>query len=456
MKNLNPFPFTRLPRELRDRIYELLFFGGKNDDISPGNTNPRFDSRKLKWASDGLAGTAKNQIHPYRVDSKHQPKYDVAILRTCNQIQAEAEVVFYGWSSFNLITDNFGPGDYQSYEFLEKLPRRCRKLIRKIEHRCYHQHLPEALAMGNRRSMTMFDWNAFMKFLALECPSLQSLILWGFADGREGEQMRQSCQLDSEWVQAIFQIKTLRFFDLPAIPRGKVKPGQSCVPEFLEQLRAVLYHQKSKVYSESKPHIVPSAVTSPFPFLKLPGHIRDRVYRFALLPADKQIHPDIKPWYDGTTRDTLPLFLTCHQIYQEAEMFLYSHATFCCVHKNSDLTRFFQNRPQRLRVMIRTVRVLNCSHFSVLLGMCQYLSTNLNLDMLAFGLRDGLVSFLNRWWARNRETILREDIFHFHKSFVVETPGCSVQLDPDLRDHFAFRLENHQRSSMEEEPNPLV
>ncbi|MCJ1264245.1 hypothetical protein MMC22_004116 [Lobaria immixta] len=451
-----PFPFTQLPRELRNFVYEQVFFSGKNHDRLSDRVNLKFDSRKLKWASDGLAGTAKNQIHPYRVDSKHQPQYDVAILRTCHQIQEEAEAVLYGWSSFNLITDNFGPGEYQSYEFLQSLPRRCRRLIRRVEHRCYHEHLPEALTKGNRRIMTMFDWNAFMKFLAQECPSLQSLILWGFADGREGEQMLQSCHQDREWVQAIFQIKTLRFFDLPAIPRGKVRPGQSCVPEFLEQLRAVLYQKKVEVSSESEIDNKASTVTSSFPFLKLPGHIRDRVYRFALLPADKQLHPGIKPWYDGTTRNTLPLFLTCHQIHHEAEMVLYGQGTFCCVVKNSDLSRFFQRLPQRLRLKIRAVRVLNCSNFSVLGGMSKYLSANLDLDMLSFVVRDDLVSMLNRWWARSRVQVLREDTFLFSKGFAVEAPGCSVELDPALRDYFARRLENQQGSRRQEEPIPSI
>ncbi|MCJ1468812.1 hypothetical protein MMC07_007442 [Pseudocyphellaria aurata] len=217
----------------------------------------------------------------------------MAILRTCHQIQEEAEAIFYGCSSFNLITDSFGPGDYRSYEFLQTLPRRYRKLVRKVEHRCYHTFSPEALIKGNRRSMTMFDWKAFMMFLAQECPSLQSLILWGFADGREGEQMLQSCNQDSEWVQAIFQIKTLRFFDLSAIPRGKVKPGQSCVPEVLENLRIVLYHQRTKIASESKMKVGSLALRFSFALIKLPGHIRNRIYRFALLPADNQLHPGI-------------------------------------------------------------------------------------------------------------------------------------------------------------------
>ena len=438
------FPFTQLPRELRNHIYEWHFFAEKHHHSVSNNSNRGFDFRKLKWASDGLAGTAKNQIHPYRVDSKHQPQYEMAILRTCRQIQDEAEAVFYGWSSFNLTTDNFGPGDYQSYEFLQTLPPRYRKLIRKVEHRCYHTDLPEALVKGNRRSMPLFNWKVFMKFLAQECPSLQSLILWGFADGREGEQMLQSCHQDSEWVQAIFQIKTLRFFDISAISRGKVRLGQSCVPEFLEQLRAVLYHEKNEVALESELKNEPSAVTSSFPFLNLPRHIRIRVYRFALLPADKQLHPGIKPWYDGTTRSTIPMFLTCRQIHEEAEMVLYGQATFCYLDKNPDTSRFFESLPLRLRSTIRAVRVLNCSSFERLVLTCQSVSGYLNLDKLSFVLRDVLVIMLNVWWSRSREVIIREGILRISNGFAVETPGCSVQLDSDLREYFARGLEHQQ------------
>lgn len=438
------FPFIQLPRELRNYIYEWHFFAGKHHNSLSNNFNHGFDFRKLKWASDGLAGTAKNQIHPYRVDSKHQPQYEMAILRTCRQIQEEAEAVFYGRSSFNLTTDNFGPGDYQSYEFLQTLPPRYRKLIRKVEHRCYHKHSPEALFKGNRRSMTMFNWKVFMKFLAQECPSLQSLILWGFADGREGEQMLQSCHQDSEWVQAIFQIKTLRFFDISAIPRGKVRPGQSCVPEFLEQLRAVLYHEKSEGAPESKLKIEPLAVTTSFPFLKLPRHIRERVYRFALLPADKQLHPGIKPWYDGTTRNTLPIFLTCHQIHTEAEMVLYGRAIFCCSDKHPDTSRFFGSLPLRLRSTIRVVRILNCSSVDGLKLMCDCASEYLNLDKLSFVVSDILVIKLNIWWFRSHEVIIREGILRTSNGFTVETQGCSVQLDSDLREYFARGLEYQQ------------
>ena len=62
--------------------------------------------------------------------------------------------------------------------------------------------------------------------------------------------------------------------------------------------------------------------------MRLESTIRERIYRHVLLPPDKRIHPYIKPWYDSTTRNVLPLFLTCKQNHQEALYVLYGKAIF--------------------------------------------------------------------------------------------------------------------------------
>lgn len=420
---IDAFPFLNLPRELRDQIYELVFFTGE-DMSSP--TAEGFGQRKLRWASDGLAGTAKNQIHPYRMDSKREPHFDLAMLRVNHQVEKEAACVFYGRSSFNLTMDYFGPGDYRTYEFLQSLPRRYRQLIRRIEHRCCDEYMPDDRGVNNRRSMLPFDWNAFMKFLAQECPSLRSLILWGFVDGREGEELASSCREDSEWVQAVLQIKTLTFFDIPAIPRGRVKFGQSCVPEFLEKLRALLY---SKRITSSKPEPKQQTLDRAlsFPFLKLPINVRNRVYRFALLPVDKLLHPYIKPWYDETTKNTIPLFLTCHQIHEEAEEVLYEKGIFCAAAEkyHGSLQDFFElqhltsHRKDRIRFL--------CVHGFTQPYLFTSLACELTLEKLYYKLDDPSVKTLNRnchiaTWMK------LIDECHV-KSLVVETSG-STELDP--------------------------
>ena len=65
-----------------------------------------------------------------------------------------------------------------------------------------------------------------------------------------------------------------------------------------------------------------------FPFLRLGRSIRDRIYRYILLPPSKRVHPYIKSWYDLTTRAIFPVFLTCKQMHDEAESVLYGQGIF--------------------------------------------------------------------------------------------------------------------------------
>lgn len=346
-------PFLRLPLEIRQRIYEFHFFHREIDPGLPYHDPHKFEGRKLKWAVEGLSGTAANQIHPYRWGTNRQPRYELSIFRTNRQIQEEAETVFYGWSSFNLITDSFGKWNYKSFEFLETLPRRYRRLIRRIEARCY-EDFDQTMTCEQEFTILLCDWKIFMRFLAQECPALQSLKLWAFADGHEGRSLNESCREEKEWVQAILQIHNLSFFDIHAIPRRAVKHDQSCVPDFVKKLRYLLYRQKSNVRHATS-YKSPSTATSPFPFLKLPLEVRSRIYRFTLLPANKHIHPYIKSWYDQETRNAVPLFLTCRQIHTEAEDILYSHGVF----SSSDpkysflLSNFFDNLHDRLFEKVR-------------------------------------------------------------------------------------------------------
>lgn len=341
--------FLDLPRDIRDRVYELIFFAEeKTESGGLYQAICAFELRKLNWASTGLVGATGNQIHPYRRDSKYQPHYDLAVLRTNHQIQDEAERVFYGWSSFNLTSDAFAPGEVPTFQFFQSLPPRYRKLIRRVEIRCFYRSAHHSQT-GNFRPMSLFDWKAFMKFLALECPSLRSMILWGFADGVEGEDMDRSCRVSADWVQSILQIKTLRFFDIRAIPRRKIIEDQSCVPQVLQDLRTLLYQQSSALKT-APAEPLSSSLGSTFPLLQLPLHLRKRIYRFALLPVDKHLHPYLKSWYDVTTRNVVPLFLTCRQIQKEAEAVLYGEGVFCAPEHKYDksLSNFLQNLSPRL------------------------------------------------------------------------------------------------------------
>ena len=425
--SMNTTTFLNLPREIRDQIYELVFFSGEHM-CSP--TAEDFEQRKLNWASDGLARTAKNQIHPYRRNSKHQPSFNLAILRVNHRLEEEAARVFYGWSSFNLTMDYYGPGNYyKTYEFLQSLPRKYRQLLRRIEHRCYDEYLSDEFGVNNRRSMLPFDWNALMKFLAQECPSLQSLILWGFADGRESKNMEKICREDSAWVQAVLQIKTLTFFNIPAIPRHRVKLGQSCMPEFLEKMRASLYNQETAI-SKSEPNDEMMERASSFPFLKLPIDVRNRVYRFALLPANKQLHPYIKPWYDNTTKNTIPIFLTCHQIHKEAEEVLYRQGVLCIAASKyhyclCDNFWFPKSTAGYHLDKFRSIRVYDYLFDAYFRSFLRSMS---KLEKLYYVLDSSAVHSINREWRAdiNMDTEICDGKL---KLLVVETLG-TTELDP--------------------------
>lgn len=134
---------------------------------------------------------------------------------------------------------------------------------------------------------------------------------------------------------------------------------QSCAPEFVERLRHLLYRLKSEQEQTICCKPTSSDAVSSFPFLKLPFEVRCRIYRLILLPANKQIHPYIKSWYDQTTRSVIPLFLTCRQIHQEAEDILYGCAIFSSSEQKYTelLFKFFTRLEPRLLKKIRYLKV---------------------------------------------------------------------------------------------------
>ena len=207
-----------------------------------------------------------------------------------------------------------------SYEVFEKFPRRIRHLIRRVERKCYSE--------SYEASVSLFDWTAFMRFLACECPNLQVLKLWGPGDRNEGRYWVQSCKQDKEWVQAILEIKSLTYFDIPVINGGVIYNYPEFRDDFLPWLKSELLQRPQLPRSEelSVDRRSRSSTKAPFRFLDLSRELRDKIYEYTLLPPDRRIHPSIKPWYDREVQNTVPLFLTCKQVQHEAEKVLYSHS----------------------------------------------------------------------------------------------------------------------------------
>ncbi|KAI9873043.1 MAG: hypothetical protein M1830_000886 [Pleopsidium flavum] len=411
-------PFLRLPLELRDQIYGEVFF--------PGEDQPEeFGQDRL-----GLANTAVRQLHPYNTDERRKPKQDLAIMRTCRNIHEESEAVFYGTSSFNLMYQDWEDSVKWSYEFLENLPTRNRRLIRRIERKCY--------SAPYYRTISLCDWKLFMTFLARECPSLQSLKLWGPGDPREGPRWVETCQREKGWVQAILQINSLVHFDIPVIKGGVIYDYQTFREDFLPWLRMSLL-QKKAVRCESET-ISRSTGGSSFPFLKLPSAVRKRVYRHLLLPPEKLLHPYLKPWYDQTTRNVVPLLQTCRSIHEEAEKVLYQEAVFTSLipKYNIRLLGFFQSLSARLRCLVRRVRLEDGDDPPY--PLIKYLVDVMQVDELVVVVSTIKLTHLNEDWqdgAGDRpctgwyKKYLRQ--FARLKTFRVETLEQSSVLDPACR-----------------------
>jgi len=335
------------PREIRDHIIGEVLFPGEAQPID------------LIQNTRGTASTAVRQIHPYNTDEDKKPRFDVAIIRTCRQLQHEAEAVLYGSSSWNLMYEDWLDHDKVSYDFFEKLPRRLRKLIQRVERKCYSEPYWNCISL--------YDWKLFMTFLARECPNLHSLRLWGPGDRVEGPPWVRSCNKNGEWVKAILQIKSLRYFDIPVIPGGVIYDYAEFRDDFLPWLKSNItiarpalhklhtqglpigaldfqdhYHSvrghqpkanslrnhSHSLSSPSEDALVPDQRNKTFPFLRLERSVRDLIYRHTLLPPGKRVHPYIKSWYDLTTRAVLPVFLTCKQLHNEAEVVLYAGGIF--------------------------------------------------------------------------------------------------------------------------------
>ena len=327
---MNTFTLLDLPREVRDQILgEVLFPGEKEpDDVSEQDYL-------------GLAPTAVRQIFPYDTNEDRKPRFEVAIIRTCKQLQHEAEWILYGTSSWNLMYQDWCDGIKKSYEFFENFPKRLRRLVQRVERKCYSRPY--------QATISLHDWTMFMTFLARECPLLHSLKLWGPGDSNEGPKWVETCGKEEHWVQAILQIKTLKYFDIPVIRGGVIYQYPAFTDEFLPWLKMSLVDTSRHLQSGNR-NLLRSSMnsdTNPFPFLRLDKAIRERIYRHVLLPPNKNVHPYIKTWYDITTSNIVPLFLTCKQIHGEAQQFFYSEAIFTSTLSkyNTPLVNFLQGKP---------------------------------------------------------------------------------------------------------------
>ena len=401
--------------------------------------------------------TAHRQIHPYR-DRKHRDdRYpDLSIFQTSRQIQAEAEPVFYGSASFNLM----GPWSnehFQSFEFFQRLPQRYRKLIKHVEHyHCFVQCIPQYDFTPARYDRFIyiptnhFDWQLFMKFLAQECPNLQSLKLWVWTDRTETQELRRTTS-NIVWVQGILRLAhltNLPHFDMPAIKSTPTEHPVEQTPSgdggLLPSLRRRLLQvrlqasKKSASMALHDPHNRPR-FNAPFPFLKLPLSVRALVYRYVLLPPNNQIHPFIKSWHNISSRNVVALLSTCRFICQEAEDVLYGEAIFTVPGGSSryacGLRRFFETVGPRLRAKVRYVTIPSYGFFFGTRSLVHYLAENMDSTSLTYFVPEGEVQRINLYWRRAGHKMFDKDWRRWlglFNNLNIRTSGEN-ELEPKLR-----------------------
>ena len=458
-----PFRFLDLPIELRKHIYELLFFGGEEYRA----IQPAFEIERHLGAPFSLTETpleritftASRQIHPYdrpepiemwsmsagpppyrELIYKSLRRYPLAIFRVNHTIQAESELIFYGSASFNLMGGQ-SLRAISSWEWLSQLPRRYRRLVQRVEHFCYIETM-----------YSLFDWTLFMKMLSQECPALQSLRLWVHSDEQEFEWLADT-KVDDPWVQAILQLQNLRDlrrFDMPGIKPLRLQDSQhSLVHRMISTHQAgphhayALRHNHHQISPWLKPGNVPRPIDSEpsdtarivpwlrarlvknnpltvsatslqdsctplaiFPILNLPPAIRNCIYRHILLPANKQLHPYIKSWYDETTRNAVPLLLTCRLIREEAEDVLYGSAVFTVPETSKiaavgALQKFFEELPRHLRAKVHHVLLPGFKNYRTS-SLLKYLAEEMNIEELICQLSPGEASSLDNLRRQRR------------------------------------------------------
>lgn len=407
------FPFVKLPPELRIRIIEIALFDridfSKSCNVCDVELDIypviEFQFRSPETIEDSYQGRPCLQAMDFvgRQTLSGFPEYkslSLGLFSVSKQVQLEAESVFFAKATFrSKVRPSGADRPWRSvflHEFLEHIPKRNRRLIKRVEQIfLFDGNSPWATSYPPSARWSQFDWCAFLQFLAQECLTVQTLKL--FSPNSEKIIL----------VAAADLVRAKSFFrKMPDTNNSLNK--KICY----KAVGSAWQHNISRVkYSTNST----SAVTTPtpaigsFPFLKLSSLLRQRVYRYALLPADLKVHPFLKSWYDLTTCNVIPLFSTCRVIRQEAEKVLYGEAIFALVFESSKyalrLLCFFQKLEPRLRGMVRRVSINDISHTEDDRDLIKYLAREMSLDNLTFCLDSRIVKMFNKptWPVSSRQ-----------------------------------------------------
>ena len=190
-----PCGLLDLPRELRDKIYDLHFFHDKDKTWNKNyhlliygternNDSPVYriqrtpdhpllfhfitlpHSFSIPLKTQNVTEPAKHGEQTFKQDPASYSTVDCNTLGTNHQIHAEAEQCLYNKLIFDFQKRKFG-SHLPAYKFFDRLPPRCRRYIRLV--RCDWFYPGEDL-WGEG-----FQWQSDCQFFAQECTSLQTL-----------------------------------------------------------------------------------------------------------------------------------------------------------------------------------------------------------------------------------------------------------------------------------------
>ncbi|KAM5466251.1 hypothetical protein MauCBS54593_005986 [Microsporum audouinii] len=315
-----PFYFQRLPAELRDEIlYQIFFSKGSSSILRRGG------------------GNIYEPVYP----DEHEPidiqlhrsaaltSSGLSILRTCRQLRDEGERVLYSNVTFGILFR------HSITTFLDRLSARQRRLVRRIQ---IELHSPSRYLW----QVPSCEWRNVMDLVFRDCTSLQMLHFKFPSHPAERERLLQ-----------VFTIGNYKTTLLPVRPPQGVMftlDGR-VLPDDNELARAITGQLGLAVKADSGCIQYPTQ----FHFLRLPLHVQQRILRYALIPPFLVIHPCLSPITDGTALTVLPLFLTCKDIYREAETILYREAVFssCSPRYEKAMRRFLYNRTNHQLQLMR-------------------------------------------------------------------------------------------------------
>ncbi|KIW04844.1 uncharacterized protein PV09_04026 [Verruconis gallopava] len=345
-----------IPREVRDQILFHVFFDATGAEaIEAVTINNR--CRQVVTAYPKEHGC---ESLPKHLRSGHAPAqgFDVSVLRTCRQLQHEGEEVLYSNLKFDLWAYRY---DYDAR----------RKLLEKIgpanQARLRHLRISGLnLADVFDSHMPLCEWRYLTKFIATNCPLLQSLELQVSADEPfDAEHPWSTTTLSGPWIQALLQIKGIK--ELRFSVESKQRPddvmfevsSQSSSPDddLCDHFRDTTAWLKKKM-TEDRDEAASeesSSPAAPFDFTSLPQKIQKLIIRHAVLPEDKVIHTCLPLQITANSSNILSFLLSCRSVSLLTEEVIYQEALFSCCNSRFKhrFKEFLRRRSPRQRQLMR-------------------------------------------------------------------------------------------------------